>query len=467
MHPLWTLARDPLLLRATSALGLYRLAEFGPWVAILVFAYEQGGATATGVVSLALLTPTALCAPLAGPLIDRYGASRVLVAGYGLQALAMAATAAALLTGLQPVVSYVCAAITATVLTVTHPAHAVVSPGIARTTEQLVALNAITGWVLSVGLVVAPALAGLILEVAAPGAVYAAGAVCLALAAALVFPLRNLVPPLNRADVHAGAANALVELRGALTTLLAGGATAEVLLVLTATFVTVGAFDVLAVALAVGVFDLGGSGAGYLTALYGGGAVIGAAASFMLIGRSRMVPMLVSAAFLGGAAFVVLGVTMSLLWTPVLIVVAGVSRSLLEVSGATLLQRVTPTALLARVFAFKEGLTMAAWGLGSVLVPVLIALGGVELALIGAGAIAPVLVLARFRRLARIDAAATVPVVAIALLRPCRSFALYRRRLSKASHTLSLMPPRLRGRRLWPKASTETATTPSRTAAST
>jgi hypothetical protein len=48
-----------------------------------------------------------------------------------------------------------------------------------------------------------------------------------------------------------------------------------------------------------------------------------------------------------------------------------VSRGLLEVCAITLLQRVTPTALLARMLAFKEGLTMAAWGFGSILVPAL------------------------------------------------------------------------------------------------
>jgi hypothetical protein len=68
--PVRTLARDVVLLRAGAAIGLYRLAEFGPWVAMLVFAYGHGGATSTGVVSLALLVPTALAAPIAGPLID-------------------------------------------------------------------------------------------------------------------------------------------------------------------------------------------------------------------------------------------------------------------------------------------------------------------------------------------------------------------------------------------------------------
>ena len=59
------MAADRTLRRVAAALALYRLAEFGPWIAMLVFAYSRGGATATGVVSLALLAPTALLAPFA------------------------------------------------------------------------------------------------------------------------------------------------------------------------------------------------------------------------------------------------------------------------------------------------------------------------------------------------------------------------------------------------------------------
>ena len=420
--PLLTLAHNPILRRAGLALALYRIAEFGPWVAMLVFAYAQGGATAAGIVSFALLIPTALLAPVAGPLIDRFGASRVLVCGYAVQALAMGATAAALLAGVDPLVSYFFGAVTATVLTVTHPAHAVVTPGIARTTDQLVALNAITGWILSVGLIAAPAIAGLILEVSSPGAVYAMGALSLVAAAGLVFPLRDLVPPLARSEEAGARPGVLEQLTEGAKMLVAGGPTGEVVLVLVATFAMIGAFDVLAVVLAVGELDLGGSGAGYLTALHGAGAVIGAAASFVLIGRARLVPVLLAAGCVGGLAFVALGISTTLPLALIVVAVVGISRSLLEVSAATLLQRVTPTALLARIFAFKEGLAMGAWALGSVMVPVFIAIGGVSLALIGTGAIVPLVVLLRFRRLISVDSAATVPVVAITLLRSIRIF---------------------------------------------
>ena len=414
--PLRALAGDPVLRRAAAALALYRLAEFGPWVAMLVFAFEQGGATATGVVSFALLVPTAIFAPFAGPLIDRFGASRVLLGAYLTQGVAMGATAASLLAGAPPGLTYALGALTATVLTVTHPAHAVMSPGIARTAGQLVALNAITGWILSVGLVAAPALAGVILEISTPGAVYAAGAFCLAVSALLVLPLRDLAHPLPR-DGEASGEGVIGRLGQGAVALARPSPSREVVVVLAATFLMVGAFDVLAVVLAVGTLDIGGSGAGYLTAAHGAGAVVGAVVSLSLARRARLVPVVAVAAALAGAAFLVLGLALTLVVAFAAAAASGLSRSLLEVSGQTLLQRVTATDLLARVFAFKEGLAMAAWGIGSVAVPVVIAVAGVRGALLVGGAVVPVVVLLRLRSLLAADAAVVVPAVTIALFR--------------------------------------------------
>jgi hypothetical protein len=409
-----TLAADGVLRRDAAALGLYRLAEYGPWLAMLVYAYSQGGATATGVVSLGLLVPTALFAPLAGPIIDRFGASRTLLGAYASQAVAMAATAASLLLEVPPGVTYVLGAVTAMLLVVTHPAHAVVSPGIVRTAGQLVALNAITGWILSVGLVLAPAAAGLILAGSSPGAVYAAGAVCLCASAMLVVPLRDLVPPLaSDTDAHD---HPLRQLAQGARVLAASSAPREVIIVIAATFFMVGAFDVLVVILAVGSIGLGGSGAGYLTAAHGAGAVLGAVASLALIGRARLVPVMVGAALLAAGAFVALGFKTSALVAFTVAAVTGVSRSLLEVAGQTLLQRVTSTELLARVFALKEALAMAAWALGSITVPIVIAFAGDRGALFVTGLTVPAIVLLRLRPLLAVDAAATVPTVRIAML---------------------------------------------------
>jgi MFS family permease len=415
------LVDDRFSRRAVVALALYRVAEFGPWVAILVYAYDHGGATATGLVSLGILIPTALFAPLAGPAIDRFGATRVLRAAYATQATVMGATAVALLSGSPSAVVYLLAALTAMVLTVTHPAHAVACPGLARATEQLVALNALTGWVLNAGLVLAPAIAGLILAVSTPGTVYAVGAAALAAAAVLVSPCGDLVPPIvHRGEL--GASDALRQLVDGARAIKNAAAPREVMLVLVTTFMMIGAFDVLAVSLALGTLGIGGSGAGYLAATHGVGAVLGAAASLAVLGRGRLVPLLIGAALLGGLAFLLLGLRTTLVVAFGAAALAGVSRSLLEVIGQTLLQRVTSTELLARVFAFKEGLAMAAWGIGSALVPLVISLGGMTAAVIFTGALVPIAVLVRLPRLLAVDSAGTVPVVTITLLRSLRVF---------------------------------------------
>jgi cyclic nucleotide-binding protein len=123
------------------------------------------------------------------------------------------------------------------------------------------------------------------------------------------------------------------------------------------------------------------------------------------------------------AALAALALGLGLSGTVVLLVVAGAGHAVLDVASRTLLQRSVPPELTGRVFGVLEGLTMAGLALGALLIPVLVDLGGSQLALLGAAALLPLAAVAGGRALLSLDAGTPVPIVQIALLRSLPLFA--------------------------------------------
>jgi MFS family permease len=397
------------LRRVELAFVGFNAAEWGVWIAMLVYAYDHGGATTSGAVAVVQLVPAALFAPVAGSLGDRYPPTRVLAAGYAAQAAAMGATATVLLMSGPPLTAYALAAVAATAVTVTRPAQAPLLPALARTPEELTAANVTAGWIESLSVLVAPALAGVLLGAGGAGAVFAVMAGAAAVSCVLVSGVTG--PP---AGCGADAGEAL---RAATEP----GPRALVWL-LGIEAVALGALDVLYVVLAIGVLHHGGGTAGYLNAAFGAGGVVGIAATVALVGRRRLAPALLGAVFLWSAALAGVAATPSLGAALLLIAVAGVARTLLDVSGRTLLQRVARPDALARVFGLLEAVSMLGYAIGSTLAAVFVALAGGRgaFALVAAGL--PVATLLVFRHLFAADARA-LPVVEIARLRALPIFA--------------------------------------------
>lgn len=412
------------LRRVILAFGAFNLADWARWLAILIYAYERGGATEAGTVSLLQLLPAAVIAPIAASLGDRIARDRVLLGSYVIQSTLMLATAAAILLEAPSAVVYALAVLGAMAITLTRPAHGSLLPWVARTPAELTAANATSGTMEGLGILAGQAMAGIIIQLSGPGtALVVAGSIVGAAALAIVgvrASTRSAISEPAATDVDrapSGGGGVAHELAGGLAAVARFRGPRTIVLLLGSAAVVWGALDVLLVVLALDVLDSGASSVGIFNALAGVGGLAGATFALSLAGRIRLAVPFAIALLAWGIPLIVIGVVPVPIVVGTLLVVAGAGRTTQDVIGRTLLQRTSPDAVLSRVLGVVEGVFMAAFGLGSILVPALIAMVGPEVAFVLAGLLLPVAVVFAWRPLRALDASAVVPVRELALLR--------------------------------------------------
>ncbi len=404
---------NPGLMRVELAWGFAITAYWAFIIALSVYAYDQGGAAAVGLVGLIRVLPAFVAAPFAGMLGDRYRRERIMfVISLG-RAGFMAATAAALFAGSPIWLVYTLAGGVALSASMVRPMQSALLPQLARTAEELTAANLVVTTIESSGIFLGPAIGGLLLAATNPQTVFAAAAGSFALSALLVAGIK-VEAVADRASREGGFFGEFFAGFGAIgrdrnLRLIIGLYGAQTLIA--------GALNVLIVVAALQLLNLGESGVGFLNSAVGIGGLFGALAAFALVGRQRLASDFGLGLVLWGFPIALIGAFPNATIALILLGLVGVGNTVVDVAALTLLQRTVPDEVLTRVFGVVQSVFVATLGLGAIAAPLMTGTIGIRGAMIVTGSILPILAALLWRQIRALDEEALAPTRELALLR--------------------------------------------------
>jgi len=379
----WRVTRDPQLRRLQVSFIGFSFAEHATWLAIIFYAYERGGVAESGLLAMIQLLPATLVAPFAAYAGDRFPPERVLSCGYAAQAVSMTATAIAMWAH-QPVLAYVAATVAASCITFSRPVMSAILPAITQTPADLVAANVVTGFVENMGMMLGPLIGGFILAKSGPALVFAVCGIATANSASFSLRLKLVRRLIDASSMRAR--EVVDAVWDGLRALRSHAALRSLIILISIGGVIRGLTDVLMVLFAEARLSGGGAEAGALGTGLGIGAVGGAVVAAGLIGKARIAPYLFASAILCSIGFGVLGGANALAIAIGMFIFFGLAESMLHVTAAVGVQRLSPDEFLARIFGVSEGLQMAAMAMGSLLVSVIVRALGLGPALVVLGA---------------------------------------------------------------------------------
>lgn len=396
-----------------SSVGLYANS-----IAVAVYAFHHGGATAVGVFMFVRLAVAASTAPFAASLADRYRQERVMLGSDLLRVASVAGCAVVVATHAPSIALYVLATLSSVFGAAFRPAEASLLPTLARSPEELTAANVSSSTIDSVGSFAGPAAGALLLALSGPAVVFAVVAAGFAWSASFVARVRpERDAPAVVHDVGEEPAEEFGGLAGGLRAIRAEPRLRLLIGLYGAQCLVAGALGVLVVVTAIDVLGLGNAGVGLLEAASGIGSIVGAAVALALVGRKRLAGDFGAGIVLWGAPLVLLGL-LPHTWIALLALgLVGLGNTLVDISAMTLLQRTAPTEAAGRVFGVLESVIVGSLALGSLAAPLLIHAIGARGALIATGSLLPVLAALRRRQLVTIDDGARIPEEQLAALR--------------------------------------------------
>ena len=397
----------------------------GAWaytVAISVYAYQQGGATAVGVVAAIRWLTAGIVAPFAAVLGDRFDRRWVMVSCDVVRAGLIGAAAVAISAGAPAILVYGLSVVTIVAGTPFRPAEAALTPTLARTPDELTAANVVSSTIESLGMFGGPALGGILLAAAGTVSVFVVTACCLLWSALLVSRVR--LPQAEERELRAAAAEESVadQLLGGIRTIVHNSRLRLLVGLYGAQTFVDGILNVMIVVIALRLLH-DEAAVGYLNAAIGIGGLVGAVVTAGLVAHRRLAADFGVGILLWGVPIVLVAVWPNLTVALLLLGIVGIGNTMVDVFAVTILQRSAPETVIARVFGVLGSIGLLSVALGALIAPALIGLLGSRWTLVVAGVLLPVLVIPAWPTLAAIDRAASIPTERISLLRAIPIFA--------------------------------------------
>jgi MFS family permease len=412
---------NPNLRRALTGLTAFSICEWGGYIALIVFAYDQGGTRMIGVISLIQLLPAAVIAPLGSALGDRFRRERVLLLAESAMALTSALAAAAALAGAPPVLVYAAGCSVGYVLTLVRPTHGALLPWIARNPTELTSAYTAGGLIESSCVLLGPAIvtatfaAATALDVSGPGLAYAVLALLLTVGSIAIGGIRVERGPEASQGGDGRQANVTTELAAGFRYVWSDRRPRLLVALMGLGAFVLGFIDALIVVIAFQLLDGGQTEVGLLNSALGVGGIVGAMIALVAGSRERLFPAFRAGILTYGSSLVVTAGLPGA--APALLVATGAGGTLGDVSGRTMLQRLIPDEKLTRSFGVLESAYMLSEGIGAFVGASLAVAAGPRWTLLVAGSILPTVGFAVRRRLRSVDVGARVPADDLALLR--------------------------------------------------
>jgi MFS family permease len=366
----------------------YAGSLIGNWAfttAVSVWAYGEGGAKAVGIYYSIRLAVMALATPFVSTLADKYPRKAVMIWSdlYSAVTVVLATVCLYADTSAWPI--YVLAVVTSFGGSAFRAAQGAITPQLAETTDQLTASNGTASTLESLAIFVGPAIATGLLALTDVEIVFMLNVLSFGWSMLMVAGIRiskaeeeaeKAAEPDSIGDAIAESAEetegffaetsagfrAIRRDKDLLVTVVEGSAQT----------IVAGATAVIPLVIAVEILGTGAKGVGLLDSVMGLGAIVGGIYAIARASKHKLGQDLIGGVFLWSFPLVLITIWPTPVVCFVVMVLLGFANPVVDVNVFTVIQRLTPDAVLGRVFGAFETCLIATMAIGSAIAPLML-----------------------------------------------------------------------------------------------